>query len=119
MSLYQNAHAFFEACETGQGWNSCEAFCHADASFACQADALAETTILAAYADWMKGHLTPVPDGRYVMKAFAVDEARNAVVAAAEFHGTQTGEGGPVAPTGKTYATVPCPPIQEGNACCA
>ena len=105
MSLYQTAHAFFEACETGQGWNACEAFCHADASFACQADALAETTTLAAYADWMKGLLTPVPDGRYVMKAFAVDEARNAVVAAAEFHGTQTGEGGPVAPTGKTVVS--------------
>lgn len=105
MSLYQTAHAFFEACETGQGWNACEAFCHADASFACQADALAETTTLAAYADWMKGLLTPVPDGRYVMKAFAVDEARNAVVAVAEFHGTQTGEGGPVAPTGKTVVS--------------
>ncbi|MEH6648168.1 ester cyclase [Sulfitobacter sp.] len=105
MSLYQTAHAFFEACETGQGWNACEAFCHADASFACQADALAETTTLAAYADWMKGLLTPVPDGRYVMKAFTVDEARNAVVAAAEFHGTQTGEGGPVAPTGKTVVS--------------
>lgn len=105
MSHYQTAHAFFEACETGQGWNACEAFCHADASFACQADALAETTTLAAYADWMKGLLTPVPDGRYVMKAFAVDEARNAVVAAAEFHGTQTGEGGPVAPTGKTVVS--------------
>lgn len=105
MSLFQTARAFFEACETGQGWNACEAFCHADASFACQADALAETTTLAAYADWMKGLLTPVPDGRYVMKAFAVDEARNAVVAAAEFHGTQTGEGGPVAPTGKTVVS--------------
>ena len=105
MSLYQNAHAFFEACETGQGWNACEAFCHADASFACQAGALAETATLAAYVDWMKGLLTLVPDGRYVMKAFAVDEARNAVVAAAEFHGTQTGEGRPVAPTGKTVVS--------------
>jgi hypothetical protein len=38
------------------------------------------------------------------MKAFACDEDRNTVVAAAIFHGTQTGEGGPVPPTGKTVA---------------
>lgn len=101
MSHYETAQAFFEACETGRGSAACEAFCHADATFACQADALADTISLAAYADWMKGLLTPVPDGRYVLTAFAADEARGTVVAAAEFHGTQTGEGGPVPPTGK------------------
>lgn len=105
MSNHQTAHAFFEACETGQGWAACEAFCHADATFACQADALAETATLAAYADWMKGLLTPVPDGRYVLTAFALDDARSTVVATAEFHGTQTGEGGPVPPTGKAVVS--------------
>lgn len=102
MSNYETAQAFFEACETGKGWAACETFCHPDATFACQADALADTKTLAAYADWMKGLLTPVPDGRYVLTAFAEDEARGTVVAAAEFHGTQTGEGGPVPPTGKS-----------------
>lgn len=101
MSQYETAKSFFEACETGQGWAACEAFCHGDATFACQADALADTTTLAAYADWMEGLLTPVPDGRYVLTAFAVDEVRGTVVATAAFHGTQTGEGGPVPPTGK------------------
>lgn len=105
MSDYETAQAFFEACETGQGWVACEAFCHSDATFACQADALADTTTLAAYAEWMKGLLTPVPDGRYVLTAFAADKARSTVVATAEFHGTQTGEGGPVPPTGKSVVS--------------
>ncbi|ASP22574.1 SnoaL-like polyketide cyclase [Antarctobacter heliothermus] len=105
MTHYETATAFFEASETGQGWDSCKAFCHEGASFSCQADALAETTTLAAYADWMKGLLAPVSDGRYHLTAFAADEARGTVVATAEFHGTQTGEGGPVPPTGKSVVS--------------
>jgi len=105
MTHFETATAFFEACETGQGWDGCKGFCHEGASFSCQADALAETTTLKAYADWMKGLLTPVPDGRYKLTAFAADEARGTVVATAEFHGTQTGEGGPVPPTGKSVVS--------------
>lgn len=105
MTHTETATAFFEACETGQGWGSCKAFCHAGATFSCQADALAETTTLAAYTDWMKELLTPVPDGRYKLTAFAADEARGTVVASAEFRGTQTGEGGPVPPTGKSVVS--------------
>ena len=105
MSEFETAQAFFDACETGQGWETCKAWCHDDASFACQADALAETKTLAAYCDWMKELLTPVPDGRYVMTSFAMDEGRGTAVATAEFHGTQTGEGGPVPPTGKAVVS--------------
>ena len=105
MTQIETATAFFEACETGQGWDACQAFCLEGASFSCQADALAETTTVAAYAEWMKGLLTPVPDGRYVLTAFAADEARGTVVATAKFHGTQTGEGGPVPPTGQSVTS--------------
>ena len=105
MTHFETANAFFEACEAGQGWDGCKDFCHAGATFSCQADALAETTTLAAYADWMKGLLMPVPDGRYKLTAFAADEARGIVVATAEFHGTQTGEGGPVPPTGNSVVS--------------
>lgn len=105
MSRYETAQAFFDACETGQGWASCKAFCHADASFACQADALADITTLAAYADWMMGLLTPVPDGRYVLTSLAEDQVRGTIVATAEFHGTQTGPSGPVPPTGKAVVS--------------
>jgi predicted ester cyclase len=71
----------------------------------CQADALADVGTLEGYAEWMKGLMTPVPDGRYVLTAFAADAARGTVVATAEFHGTQTGPGGPVAPTGKAVVS--------------
>lgn len=101
MTKLETATAFFEACETGKGWDACKSFCTEGASFSCQSDALAETKTLADYAEWMKGLLTPIPDGHYVLKAFAFDDARSTAVAAAEFRGTQTGEGGPVPPTGK------------------
>ena len=104
MSMNETAQAFFEACETGKGWESCKGYCHDDATFSCQADALAEVTTVAGYTDWMKGLLTPIPDGHYEIKSWGVDETRNNVNAAAVFHGTQTGEGGPGQPTGKTVA---------------
>ena len=65
----------------------------------------AEVTTLAGYTDWMKGIMTVFPDGRYELKAFAVDEARSSVVAYAVFHATHTGEGGPVPPTGRSMST--------------
>lgn len=105
MSRNDIAHTFFDACETGKGWDVCQDWCHSDATFSCQADALADTTTLQAYTEWMKGLLTPIPDGHYVLKAFAMDETRGTVVAAAEFHGTQSGAGGPVAPTGKSIVS--------------
>jgi len=98
------AREFFEACETGKGWEGCKVYCKGDATFSCQADALADVTTVAGYADWMQGLLGPLPDGHYELKAFACDEAQSTVLASAVFHGTQTGEGGPVPPTGKTVA---------------
>ena len=105
MTIKETAWDFFEACETGKGGETCKAWCHDDATFSCQAGALAEVTTVASYADWMKGILGPLPDGRYELKAFSADEERNAVTAVAVFHGTHTGEGGPMAPTGKSTAT--------------
>ena len=52
----------------------------------------------------MKNLFTPIPDGRYELKFFAEDEARNCVVAFAVLHGTQTGRGGPREPTGSSVA---------------
>ncbi|MFC7737993.1 ester cyclase [Roseomonas sp. GCM10028921] len=100
-SITHTAQAFLEACESGGGWQGCVAYCHPDASFACQADALADIRTLQAYTEWMKRLLGFMPDGRYTLKSFAADEARRNVVAFATFHGTHTGEGGPMPPTGK------------------
>ncbi len=104
MSMSETAMKFFDACETGNGWEVCREWCADGATFSCQAGALAEVTTLEGYTEWMKGLLTPVPDGRYELKAFAADKERRTVLAFAVFHGTQTGEGGPVPPTGKTVA---------------
>lgn len=104
MSMIDTARSFFEACETGKGWEGCVAFCDGNASFSCQSGALADIHNVEGYAEWMKGLLTPVPDGTYELKGFAADDARSIVLAFAVFHGTQTGPGGPVEPTGATIA---------------
>jgi len=103
-SIHDTAAQFFDACESGKGWEGCERWCHPDASFSAQADSLAETTTLAAYCDWMRGLLGPIPDGRYELKAMAVDEGRRTAVAFAVFHGTHSVDG-PVSATGETVAT--------------
>ncbi len=95
---------FFDACETGAGWEGCSPYCHANATFSAQADVLSEITTVEAYSDWMKQMMTPIPDGKYELKFFAEDEERNCVAAVAVFHGTQTGPGGPVDPTGNTVS---------------
>ena len=103
-SIKERAEQFFDACETGKGWDVCKEFCHPEASFSAQAGALADVDTVESYTEWMKGLLTPVPDGRYELRSFAVDEERNNVSAFAVFQGTHTGEGGPVPPTGNSVA---------------
>ena len=101
-SIKETALQFFDACETGKGWESCSAYCHPDATFSAQADALADIDSLAGYTDWMKGLFTPLPDASYEIRSFAVDEDRNSVLAFGVFKGTHTGDGGPVPATGKS-----------------
>lgn len=102
--ILEQARLFFEACETGKGWQACKAYCHPGATFSAQADALAGIDTVEKYTEWTKNILTPIPDGRYELKCFAEDAERHCVAAVAVFHGTQTGPGGPGQPTGKTLA---------------
>ena len=104
-SITQVASKFFEACETGKGWEGCKEFCKADATFSAQAEPLADINSLEQYAEWMKGLLTFVPDGRYELKSMATDDERNNVCAYGVFSGTHTGEGGPCPPTGKSTSS--------------
>src|SRR5262245_36468236 len=104
-SITAIAEQFFAACETGQGWQGCQAYCHPGATVSVQADALAGVTTLEQYTEWMKGLFALVPDAGYEVKAFATDEARRIVCAYAVFSGRHTGEGGPVPPTGKRTTT--------------
>jgi predicted ester cyclase len=101
-SMRDTAERFFDACETGKGWSACAQYCHPTATFSAQADALTGVDTLEGYTEWMKGLLTPVPDGTYELRSFAVDEDRNNVMAYASFHGTHTADGGPVPPTGQS-----------------
>lgn len=104
-SIKEAAQQFFEACETGKGWAECRQYCQPGATFSAQAGALEGINTLQAYTEWTKGILTPLPDGGYELRAFAVDPERNSVVASAVFRGTHTGPGGPVPPTGKQVET--------------
>jgi predicted ester cyclase len=76
-----------------------------DATFRAQAEPLLELKTLAQYTDWMKGIMAVLPDGHYEVKSFATDAARNNVAAYGVFHGTHTGPGGPVPPTGRHTST--------------
>jgi predicted ester cyclase len=105
LSITSQAEAFFEACETGKGWEACSAYCTPDATFAAQAEPLLDLKTLAQYTDWMKSIMPLLPDARYEVKSFATDPVRNNVAAYGVFHGTHTGEGGPVPPTGRKLST--------------
>ncbi len=98
------ARAFFDACETGKGWDGCQAYCAPDATFSAQAEPLMDVKTLRDYTEWMKGLLTVLTDGRYVVKSFATDAERNNVCAYGVFTGTHLA-GGPCPPTGKTTNT--------------
>ena len=99
------AQSFFAECEAGKGWDVCRAYCTDDATFSAQAEPLLEVKTLAEYTDWMKGIMTVLPGAHYEVKSFATDTERNNVAAYGVFHGTHTGDGGPVPPTGKSTST--------------
>jgi predicted ester cyclase len=99
-SMKESAERFFQACETGGGWESCKEYCHPEATFSGQAASLEGIDSVESYTEWWKGFLPLVPDGSYEIKSFAVDSERSNVSAFAVFTGTQTGQGGPVPPTG-------------------
>ena len=104
MSIKDTASKFVEACDTGKGWDVCKEWCHEEATFSCQADALAELKTLEAYVGWAASLLGPIPDARCELKALAVDEDRGNVSAYAVFSGTNSGKG-TVPPTGKSISS--------------
>ena len=105
-SIKDTAAAFFDACETGKGWEACERFCHPEATFSAQADTFAGLTSLRDYTEAMKGLLAgPLPGARYDLRFLGVDEDRQSVCGFAVFKGVHSGEGGPVPPTGNQVET--------------
>jgi predicted ester cyclase len=57
------------------------------------------------YADWINWLMKVLPDGRYVVRSFAIDEERQNVSVFGVFSGTHTGKDGLCPPTGKTTHT--------------
>jgi len=104
-SIAEIAAKFFEACETGKGWDGCKVYCKPNATFSAQAEPLANVHTLQQYTDWMKAVLTFIPDGRYELRSFATDEKSKSVCAFGVFSGTHSGQGGPRPPTGKSTMT--------------
>ena len=93
MGMYETAEKFFEACETGKGWEGCAKFCTTNASFAAEAVALDDIKTLEGYCDWMHALFDRVSDVSYEIKGFAADESRGVVMAYGVFKGTPIGEG--------------------------
>ena len=63
-TITETAHAFFEACETGKGWDACAPYCTPDATFSAQAEPLA-TVIPATVmveSDWAAVGVTVTVD---------------------------------------------------------
>ena len=63
MCNIETARQFVDACDGGRGWQECAQYCHDDATFSCQADALADLATVEGYVGWAADLLTPVPDG--------------------------------------------------------
>ena len=74
-SITETATRFFDACESGEGWAECAQYCHSDAGFSAQSEALTEVTTVEGYTEWIKGLYGFVTDTNYEVKAFGTDWA--------------------------------------------
>jgi hypothetical protein len=72
-SIRYAAEQFFNACESGKGWEGCAQYCHPDATFSAQADALAGVNTLEAYTEWDEA---PVHRCRMALRAAVVRRGR-------------------------------------------
>jgi predicted ester cyclase len=107
-SITRTAQAFFDACETGKGWAECSAYCQPNASFADQAEPLADMQTLREYTEWMKGLFALMPDGRYVVESFATDDGRNNVCVYTVFSGTHSATAARCLPPARAPAATTC-----------
>ena len=92
-NIKEVANRFFEACETGKGWEVCKDYCTKDATFSSHAEALSEINSIEGYSDWMIGICSTMPDSNYEIKSVTVDIEKKHVSFFAVFSGTHLGEG--------------------------
>jgi len=106
MSAFDNATAFFHACESLEGAAGCAQYLADGATFSAQSEPLVDITTAAEYCDWMAGlGKGPLAGCRYELHNSGFDESTNTAIFFATFHGTHGGDGGPVAPTNQTTAS--------------
>ena len=106
MTAFDNATAFFHACETCKGWDGCKEFVATDATFEAQSEPLIDVNTVQGYCDWMAGLGNgPLKGATYKVHTSAFDEANKTAIFVATFTGTHVGDGGPVPPTNKQTKT--------------
>lgn len=118
MSAFETARRFFEACEEPLGWAGCASLCAADATFSAQSEPIADITTLRSYCDWMHAFGTVTAPGcSYTLHHCAWDADTRTGLFFATFHGTHSGDGGPVPPTGQSTQShyVYAVTLNEGN----
>ncbi len=103
MTGFEIAQAFFAACEKPLGWEGCHELVAQDATFSAQSEPVADLTTVEDYSNWMYAFGTVTAPGcSYTLHNKAWDADTNTALFFATFHGTHSGDGGPVAPTGQS-----------------
>ncbi len=75
MSAFENATAFFHACETLKGWDECKQFIAENAPFTAQCEPLVDIKTVEQYVEWMTGFGTTTAAGcSYDLHASAYDD---------------------------------------------
>ena len=52
-NILKEARQFFEACETGKGWEACKSYCQPGATFSAQSGAIADIDSVEDCTEWM------------------------------------------------------------------
>ena len=106
MTAYENATAFFHACEGLQGWQGCEQYVAEHAVFSAQSEPLVDVALVQEYCEWMAGlGKGPLVGCGYAVHSSAWDEDNRTALFFATFNGKHTAEGGPVPATnGETHS---------------
>ena len=55
MTPFENASAFFHACESLEGWAGCKQYVADNAVFSAQSEPIADVNTVEDYCDWMAG----------------------------------------------------------------